>query len=231
MSKMVKNPLFAIHHVARVGSTQAAVGRAARPGAAAGYCCVAGEQTAGRGRQGRTWQAPAGTALLASVLVRAGPTAVPGIPFAAGLAVLDALDRMAPVDARLKWPNDVMADGRKLAGLLAEVEPGADPAAGRVAVIAGLGLNLRVPSFPPGAAGVSLDELTSAVPDRDAILNAWLRALWLRVDALEVQGMAALLQDWRRRAVGPGTPVTATTAGGVIAGTAEHIADDGTLPV
>ena len=231
MSKMVKNPLFAIHHVARVGSTQDAVRRAARSGAPAGYCCVADEQTAGRGRQGRRWQAPANTALLASVLVRTGPATVPGVPFAAGLAVLDALDRVAPIDAQLKWPNDVMAGGRKLAGILTELEPGAAPEDGRAAGVVGLGLNLRVPSFPAGADGVSLDELAAVVPGRDRVLNAWLDALWRRIDALEARGMPALLDEWRRRAVGLGATVTATTARGAVAGIAEDIADDGSLLV
>ena len=229
IADMVKNPVFAIHRVARIGSTQDAVRRAARSGAAAGYCCVAGEQTAGRGRQGRAWQAPSGTALLASVLVQASAAAVTGIPFAAGLAVLDALAEVAPVEAGLKWPNDVTVDGRKLAGLLAEVEPGVSTEAGRLAVVVGLGLNLHVASFPPGAAGVSLHELVPAVPDRDVVLAAWLQALWRRVDALEAAGLPALLEAWRRHAVGLGAQATATRAGDAIDGVVEDIAPDGAL--
>jgi BirA family transcriptional regulator, biotin operon repressor / biotin---[acetyl-CoA-carboxylase] ligase len=229
ISIVVKNPVFAIHRVARIGSTQDAVRRAARGGAAAGYCCVADEQTAGRGRQGRRWEAPAGTALLASVLVRVTPDAATGVPFAAGLAVLDALDRVAAVDARLKWPNDVLAGGGKLAGLLAEVEPGAPPDGAGVAVVVGLGLNLSVDTFPTGARGVSLHRLTTPAPTRDDLLEAWLVALWARARALEADGLPRLLQDWRRRAVGLGAEATAETPAGPVRGVVEEVADDGAL--
>lgn len=226
---VVKNPVFAIHRVARIGSTQDAVRRAARGGAAAGYCCVAGEQTAGRGRHGRSWQAPPGTAVLASVLLRVKPVAAIGVPFAAGLAVLDALDAKAPVEARLKWPNDVLAGGGKLAGLLVEVEPGAPPDDAGAAVVVGLGLNLSVDAFPAGARGVSLHQLGPAVPRRDALLEAWLTALWARVRALEADGLPRLLTDWRRRAVGLGEAVIAETPSGTVHGVAEGVADDGAL--
>jgi len=218
-------------HLRRTDSTNERARELAAAGAPHGTLVTASEQTAGRGRQGRRWQAPANTALLASVLVRTGPATVPGVPFAAGLAVLDALDRVAPIDAQLKWPNDVMAGGRKLAGILTELEPGAAPEDGRAAGVVGLGLNLRVPSFPAGADGVSLDELAAVVPGRDRVLNAWLDALWRRIDALEARGMPALLDEWRRRAVGLGATVTATTARGAVAGIAEDIADDGSLLV
>src|SRR5207302_65944 len=119
--------------LARVSSTQDVVRAAAREGAAAGFSCLAGEQLAGRGRQGRRWVAPPGSALLASVLLRPSEVAAPGVPIAAGLAVVDALASRYGVEARLKWPNDVIAGGGKLAGLLAEVEPAAAQE-GRVAV-------------------------------------------------------------------------------------------------
>jgi len=77
--------------VARTRSTQDVVLQAARDGADEGFCCLAAEQTSGRGRQGREWVAPPGTALLASVLLRRSASVAPGIPFAAGLALVDVL--------------------------------------------------------------------------------------------------------------------------------------------
>ena len=110
--------------VARTRSTQDVVLRAAQDGADEGFCCLAGEQTSGRGRQGREWVAPPGAALLASVLLRRSASVAPGIPFAAGLALVDVLAADYGVTAGLKWPNDVLVDRRKLAGILGEVDQG-----------------------------------------------------------------------------------------------------------
>ena len=153
-------PGFSFRWVSRTPSTQDLVRAAARAGAAAGHLVAAGEQTAGRGRQGRRWEAPPGGALLASILLRPRAGAE-GVPLAAGLAVTDALARLG-VEARLKWPNDVLAGGGKLAGILAEVEPAA-PGPG-VAVVLGIGVNLRVDAFPEGVAGASLHRLLAHVP-------------------------------------------------------------------
>ncbi|TMB92111.1 MAG: biotin--[acetyl-CoA-carboxylase] ligase [Chloroflexi bacterium] len=219
-----------IVRLARVGSTQDVVRAAARSGAAEGYCCVADEQTSGRGRQGRSWVAPAGAALLASVLLRPSEQAAPGVPIAAGLAVVDALEAAFAVAARLRWPNDVVAGGGKLAGLLAEVEPAAAQS-GRVAVVLGLGLNLTVAEFPAAVAGASLHRLAAAPPDRDTLLEAWLSALRPRLATLEAAGIAGLRDDWRRHAVGLGEPVEVRGPIEVVRGTAEDIDGDGALLV
>ena len=149
--------------VARTASTQEVVLRAARDGAAEGFTCLAAEQTAGRGRQGRAWVAPAGSALLASVLLRRSPTVAAGIPFAAGLALVDVLAAELGVAAGLKWPNDVLVDGRKLAGILCEVEPAASKGE-LVAVALGIGVNLTVSGFPEGPEAVSLHTLVARPP-------------------------------------------------------------------
>src|SRR5579884_1145421 len=106
VTEPVKHRNFRVHRVARTASTQTLVRAAAAAGAADGYCVVAAEQTAGRGRHGRRWHAPAGTALLTSVLLRIDGQLLPGLPFAAGLAVVDALAGTARLEAQLKWPND-----------------------------------------------------------------------------------------------------------------------------
>jgi len=221
---------FNLRRVARTTSTQDVVLRAARAGAAEGFCCLANEQTAGRGRQGRTWTAPAGSALLASVLLRRSPTVAPGIPFAAGLAVVDALLGCCGVTAALKWPNDVLVDGRKLAGILCEVAPGS-ASGSRVAVALGLGLNLNVDRFPTGVTGVSLHTIVDHPPDAEVLLRAWADALRQRLAGLERGGIAGLISDWRQCSVGLGLPVIVAGASGSFGGIAIDVADDGALVV
>jgi BirA family transcriptional regulator, biotin operon repressor / biotin---[acetyl-CoA-carboxylase] ligase len=200
---------------------------AARAGAAAGHLCVAGEQTSGRGRQGRRWVAPPGTALLASILLRPR-TAPHGVPIAAGLAVADAIAALG-VEVGLKWPNDVIARGAKLAGILAEVEPAA--AGPGTAVVLGIGVNLRVEEFPEGASGTSLHLLLAPAPPPTAreLLTLLLPALAARLRALESGGLAALLDGWRARAVGLGEPVVAETPAGRVRGRAVDVDADGAL--
>src|SRR5690349_22177636 len=114
----------------------------AQAGAPHGTLVTAGEQSAGRGRQGRTWSAPAGSALLLSLVIRDPPRL---LPLAAGVAVAD----VAGARARVKWPNDVLVDGLKVAGILVEGRPQE-----RWAVL-GIGLNvaLREGDFPPELVG------------------------------------------------------------------------------
>ena len=156
-----------------VDSTNRYLLECAQGGAPEGVVAVADEQTAGRGRLGRTWVAPPGAALLASVLLR--PALAPGelhlVTLATGLAALDALPASG---ARLKWPNDVVIGDRKLAGVLAETD-------GHGAVVVGMGLNVRGDLLP--------DELRSIAVacdvDRHELLVEWLRALDARLDALD----------------------------------------------
>jgi BirA family biotin operon repressor/biotin-[acetyl-CoA-carboxylase] ligase len=223
-------PGLRLRRVARTRSTQDIVLHAARSGAPEGLCCLADEQTAGRGRQGRAWSAPAGTALLVSVLLRRSPAVASGIPFAAGLAVVDALAMTSGVSAGLKWPNDVLARGRKLAGILCEVAPGAAPD-GQVAIALGLGVNLRVSAFPDGAQGISLHDLVEHPPDADTLFQAWIDMLWARLAVLELDGVPAIVAGWRSVAVGLGEEVTVRSAAGTLEGVAIDVEDDGALLV
>ena len=146
---------------------------AAREGAPDGLVVVADEQTAGRGRLGRTWEAPSGSSLLVSVLLRrSGDPARTGEPgrvvMAAGVALAEAVAAVAGVDASLKWPNDLVVDDRKLAGLLAEAEGDA--------LVVGAGCNVNWEAFPdelaPTATACNLE--AGHVVDRDALLDAFL---------------------------------------------------------
>jgi BirA family biotin operon repressor/biotin-[acetyl-CoA-carboxylase] ligase len=223
-------PAVRLKRVARTRSTQDIVLHAARSGAAEGLCCLADEQTAGRGRQGRAWSAPSGSALLASVLLRRSPAVASGVPFAAGLALVDALAATAGVDAGLKWPNDVLVQGRKLAGILCEVAPtGAHE--GRIAIVLGLGVNLRVNAYPDGAAGISLHDVVERPPDAETLFRAWLDRLWVRLATVERGGITAIVADWRAVAVGLGQAVTVSSSAGTLEGVAVDVEDDGALLV
>ena len=226
---MVKRA-FAIQEVARTTSTQDLVRHAARSGAAEGFCRLAAEQTAGRGRLGRSWHAPPGAAMLASVLLRVPEAAASGVPFAAGLSLRDAVAEASGVEALLKWPNDLVIEGRKLAGILVELD-GAAPAADGGAVIVGAGVNLTVGEFPAGIDGVSLGALTAVPPSPRALLEVWLRHLDRRVTTLEQLGLPSTLADWRGWAAGLGAPVRVHTPCGVVSGIAEDVRDDGALLV
>lgn len=220
-------PGYELCLVRTVGSTQDVVRTAARAGAAPGYCCVADEQSAGRGRQDRSWQAPPGTALLCSTLLRAGHGLLGGIPLAAGLAVRAAVASTCGVPSRLKWPNDVLAGEDKLAGVLCEVEPLA-PADG-VAVVLGIGVNLTVPTFPPGAHGVSLHSLARTVPSRTVLLAAVLTELAPRLVMLDHGAFGRLRDEWVSHAASIGETVTAVSAAGSVTGVAQGLDDDGAL--
>ena len=131
-------------HLRRIDSTNVRARELAAAGAPHGTVVTAAEQTAGRGRQGRVWVAPAGRALLCSVVIRDPPRL---LPLATGVAVADTVDAVigGPDPTAVKWPNDVWLDGRKVAGILVEGRPQEGWA------VIGIGLNvaLREEDFPP----------------------------------------------------------------------------------
>ena len=217
-------PGFQLRRLARTTSTQDVVRAAARSGAPEGFCCVAGEQTSGRGRSGRPWVAPPGTALLMSVLLRRRLEIASGVPLLAGLALTDALDGLAGVSCRLKWPNDVLAGQGKLAGILTEVEPGGG-------IVLGIGVNLTVPVFPPEVPGVSLDRLTGTAHGWAAVLTALLPELARRLEQVEAGGIRSLRGDWTARAEGIGAPIRAEVGTETVEGRVLGIDDDGALLV
>jgi BirA family biotin operon repressor/biotin-[acetyl-CoA-carboxylase] ligase len=210
--------------LARTTSTQDVVGRAARAGAAEGYCCLTDEQTAGRGRQQRSWAAPAGSSLLSSVLLRPSPPAPATlVPIAAGVALVEALAGYGFV-ARLKWPNDVLLADRKVAGILAESRPSAEG----MAIVLGVGVNLTVQAFPEGVDATSLHRHGDA-PSPARLLGSLLERLRSRLDDLELGRDAAVLEAWRGHATGLGAMVSVSTAGGHCSGIARDLDHDGAL--
>jgi BirA family biotin operon repressor/biotin-[acetyl-CoA-carboxylase] ligase len=205
-------------HLRRTTSTNERARLLAAAGAPHGTLVTADEQTAGRGRQGRAWTAPAGRALLCSVLVREPPRL---LPLAAGAAVAGAVDAATDADATaagatsatdaagrraaIKWPNDILLGGLKVAGILVEGRPQE-----RWAVV-GIGLNVALAEadFPPelvsraGTLGLAPDRIEPTLQTVLAKLERWLGA---DADALlaEVRARDALLGEPVRWAGGEG---------------------------
>lgn len=228
-----------VRWVAETGSTNADLLALAADGAPDGIVLVTDHQTAGRGRLGRTWEAPSGSSLLASVLVR--PALEPGrlhlVTTAAAVAASDACDAVAGVRPRLKWPNDLVVaapDGtdRKLAGLLAETSLVGDEVAG---LVVGMGCNVRWPTpLPPelAATATALNLETDAEVDREELLAAWLRGLEALLAPLgSPAGRDALLLRYRHLSATLGREVRVELAGGALRGTAIDVTDDGHLLV
>jgi BirA family transcriptional regulator, biotin operon repressor / biotin---[acetyl-CoA-carboxylase] ligase len=150
-----------------------------------GAIAVADYQSAGRGRLGRTWEAPPGTALLLSVLLR--PSAdlpLPPLALVAGAAVADALEQLTGLAVQIKWPNDVMLRRQKVAGILAEARDSV--------VVVGIGVNLNQTAgqLPEGAG--SLRTTTGREWDRDEVLDTVLEALAQRYEQWLVGGLDAV---------------------------------------
>lgn len=213
--------------VPQTGSTNADLLAEARAGAAEGLVLVAEEQTAGRGRLGRSWSAPPGAGLIFSVLLRpAGvpPTRLGWLPLLTGVAVASAVRDQTGLPASLKWPNDVLVGERKLAGILAEAHGDA--------VVVGVGLNITLTQAElPVPAATSLLIEDAASTDRAALLAAILAGLARRYLAWRTGPAGAELRaDYLRWCATIGREVRAELPGGaVLTGTAADVDDAGRL--
>ncbi|MBI5129849.1 MAG: biotin--[acetyl-CoA-carboxylase] ligase [Rhodopseudomonas palustris] len=221
-----------------IGSTNSEALAQARAGEAGPMWFVTTEQTAGRGRRQRAWIAPRGN-LAATVLevLRVPPGVAATLSFAAGLALERALQQVsleararggADVDFRLKWPNDVLADGKKLTGILLEAESvGPD----RLAVVIGMGTNVvAAPDDTPYPAA-SLRGLGIEVGAEDlfaALSDAWaeVRGIWD-----EGRGFGEIRKQWLARAARLGEPVSIQSGSTTIDGIFDTIDETGCLIV
>jgi BirA family biotin operon repressor/biotin-[acetyl-CoA-carboxylase] ligase len=210
-----------VERVTKTTSTNSVLAERARAGAPEGLVLVADYQSQGRGRFERSWEAPPGTCLLMSVLLRPAlsdlaPSRRHLAVAALSLAVREAAVALSGADVRLKWPNDVMAGG-KLAGVLAE-------AVGTDALVVGTGVN--VSWRPADLPATSLEELAGHPVEREELL------------ARVLQGLDRLYGDWDTVArlyedhcATIGRHVRVETGQGVIEGTASGVDADGALLV
>jgi len=205
-------------HFAATDSTNTRARELAAAGTPHGTVVTAGEQSEGRGRQGRTWTAPPDGALLYSAIVRPLEERHLMLPLAAPLAVCAAAEQLAPgTECGVKWPNDVHLDGRKLAGVLIE----ARPQDGWAVVGVGLNLSIAPEEFPPELRQTAVSLGTEVGIDAAApILSAHL-ADWLEAEPTTV------LAEWRARDVLKGREIAWEDGSGV----ADGVDDRGYLVV
>ncbi len=203
----------------------------ARAGAEADEPCgsayVAGKQSAGRGRQGRQWVSPLGAGLHVTYhLCPPKSDRTPLLSVAGALAAADAIRETSGLRSDLKWPNDVLYEGKKLCGVLAEARHGE-----RLDVFLGIGINVRVASDMPDevrAIATSIEQAGGAVPSLEALLAALSAALqgWTWRTATDPDGMVA---EWRSRLVTLGQRVTLAAPAGEVTGEAVDVTDHGEL--
>jgi BirA family biotin operon repressor/biotin-[acetyl-CoA-carboxylase] ligase len=211
----------------RLASTNDRAIEAAEAGAAPGLMVVAAEQTAGRGRSGRPWASPRGN-LFASALLPPLPALRGGAAaLLAGLAAHDAVAPLLPEPAqlRLKWPNDLLASGAKLGGILTEAGTSRE---GIDWIVAGIGLNLAAAPAAPGRKVTSVAALGGTVTVEQAAQRL-LDALAHRVDAFAVSGMPGLVAAWRGASLPEGTAMSVHRGNAPVTGRYAGLADDGAL--
>lgn len=228
-------PWHRLDVVERTGSTNAdLLARAAAGENIAGAVLIAEHQTAGRGRNGRVWSSPRAQLTMSVGVDGAAvpPDAWGWLPLATGVAVVDTVAAVAGVEAGLKWPNDVLANGRKLAGILTEVAPA------QRFIVVGIGLNvtLRDDEVPdaPEANATSLSTLGGQTPDRTSLVIALLEQLARRFGGWRAAlgADAGLIADYRTRSVTIGSAVRAILPGGAeVLGVAQSIDEQGRLHI
>jgi len=205
----------------------------AERGTPEGRVVVANAQSAGRGRHGRSWASPPGAGLYVSTVLRPASHALPLLTIAAGIAVAEAIQAATGLVTDVKWPNDVYAHGRKVAGILAEASS-SSAAAAIQHVVVGAGINVMPAAYPPEIAGraTSLEVELGRGVDRGVLLAEYLCALAARYrDLLDRRG-DAVVHAWRARAASVlGRRVEWEAGGATRDGVALDIDDTGALVV
>jgi BirA family transcriptional regulator, biotin operon repressor / biotin---[acetyl-CoA-carboxylase] ligase len=226
-----------LFYFAEVGSTNDLAIRAAERGAPEGTVYVAGAQTAGRGRLGRSWFSPPDAGLYVSTIIRRRVLA-PWITLAGGVAVAESIRSATGLPVQIKWPNDVIAVGgqgfrarRKLAGILAEASSSSD---GMQYVVLGFGINLRRASYPPELAdrATSIETELGRPVDAGPLLASSLVTLNRATDDLMKAGTAGLVARWLALAPSAqGALIEWDMASGTRQGISAGLASDGALLV
>jgi BirA family biotin operon repressor/biotin-[acetyl-CoA-carboxylase] ligase len=185
-----------LRHLEHTPSTMDVALAAARDGAPAGTLVVAEAQTAGRGRHGRAWRSTPGRDLTFSVLLRPrlAPTAAPLVALACGLAVRAAVAARVAATPLVKWPNDVLVDGRKIAGVLVESRARGDALE---ALVVGVGVNVEARDFSPELRSTATSLALAGATDRgrERWLVDFLEGLARRLSALECGGVEGIVEE------------------------------------
>lgn len=217
-------------------STNEIVASVAAEGEPEGTVVIADYQSAGRGRLGRRWEAPPGSALACSALIRPKVEVdlLPLCGLAAGIAMVEVIERLCGLVVGLKWPNDLLVGDAKLGGILAEIV--APPVALHrptlldPAVVVGIGVNLHGPLAPSlAASATTLADQVGSVPTRDEIASEYLEGLDIWISSLERNGTGPLIDVYRQRCATLGRRVSAHLADRSLGGIACDVDDHGRL--
>ena len=233
---LLRGTIFAEHvnHFYKIGSTNTAAMAAAAEGAPEGSVFLAEEQTAGRGRGANSWQSPRSAGIYCSVVVRPAlpPSEVLVLSLAAGLAVRAAIEQVdSRIRADLKWPNDLLIDGKKICGILTEMNAEAT----RVRyIVVGVGINVNQASFPKDLPATSLRLVTGSEWSRVELVAALLKSLDREYRQL-LEGREAQASILRRFAENSswvqGKPVRIEENGAAFEGTTDGLDPRGFLQV
>ncbi len=216
----------------QIDSTNTYLMREASAGAPSGAVCLAERQTAGRGRRGRAWISPFGVNLYLSILWRypLAPAALGGASLAVGAALAEILRTAGVSDLALKWPNDILWQGRKLAGLLLEV---AGESQGPSHLVVGVGLNLRMDPTQGNDIDqpwTTLDQALNGKPlSRNRLAARILDDLMAALEQYGSEGLAPFLDRWRQFDTLQGKPVRLLMGERIIEGRHAGIGPDGSL--
>lgn len=222
---------FTILRFDKIDSTNTEAINQAKRGAEEGLCIVAREQTAGRGRHGRTWVSPKGSGLYFSVILRPQIESkfLPLITLMSAVAVHQALEQVFKFECDIKWVNDIHVGGKKISGILAETvetEKG-------LAVIVGIGINLKSSNFPPELAetATSIEMETGTTPNVENFLPELTSFLGKYCDILyNLNGAQKIREEWTRRSsYAFGKNVRAVIENETVYGTTQGIEENGAL--
>jgi BirA family biotin operon repressor/biotin-[acetyl-CoA-carboxylase] ligase len=214
-------------------STNLEAARQAGEGAPEGLCVIAAEQTAGRGRLERQWVSPKGAGLYFSIILRPQfeQSVWPLLTLMAAIAVRDALLDAYDLETDIKWPNDLLVNGRKLCGILAET---VDTSIGR-AVVLGIGVNLKQGSFPVEleAVATSVESATGEVADLEVIIEPLVGSLVRYYEILQLAaGPEVIIREWSARSsYASGKRIRIANGDEVLEGTSRGLERDGALRI
>jgi BirA family transcriptional regulator, biotin operon repressor / biotin---[acetyl-CoA-carboxylase] ligase len=214
----------------RVGSTMTEASRLAVAGAPSGTVVGAEEQTAGQGRHGRSWHSEPGSGLYVSIILRRQfkPATFPVVTLALGLATREAILKATNLACDLRWPNDVLIQAKKCAGILTRLESSAHSSA----IIAGIGINVNHSSFPAelDSIATSLRIASGRVQSRERLLVEVLASVDTCCDLLETEGAAAVIETFARTSsYVSGRRVCVDQDGSTLHGTTAGLNDSGFL--
>jgi len=232
LAERLRNSGLTLELLDECPSTNTELAERARAGAAHGTVLACERQTAGRGRRGNAWVSAVGGSVTFSVLWRFSRSAgaLSGLGLAVAVGVAEALEKLGARGVSLKWPNDLLHEGSKLGGILIET---AGDAAGRVAAVVGVGVNVRLDTEARARIGQPVTDLAacgSGAPSRSAVLAGLLESIAPALEIFSREGFAPFRQAWLRRHAWQGRRVVVVGGGRRVAeGEVMGVAADGAL--